>query len=119
MPPMMRAIGRFYLGDAVLELADLLDPEPDRLTRAKEALARHADAGRRAGHDEIARLQRDARGKHLDLLRDREDHLLGVRVLHQLATDPQLEAELLRIAHFGGGHDPWPERARAVEALLA
>src|SRR5438105_3913897 len=100
MPPMMRAIRRFYSGDAVLELADLLDPEPDRLARTQEALAWHADARRRAGHDEIARLQRDARRKHLDLLCDREDHLVGVRVLHQLASHPKLDAELLRITHL-------------------
>src|SRR5207237_5199706 len=34
----------FYSGHPVLELADLLDPELDRLARAQEALARHADA---------------------------------------------------------------------------
>src|SRR5258708_33282806 len=123
MPPMMRAISPIlllrYSGDAVLELADLLDPEPDRLARTQEALARHADARRRAGHDEIARLQRNARRKHLDLLGDGKDHLLAVRVLHQLAPHPELEAELLRIADFGGGHDPGSELAGAVEARLA
>src|SRR5260221_682911 len=119
MPPMMRAISRFYSRHAVLELADLLDPELHRLARAQEALARHADARGRAGHDEIARLQRDARGQHLDLLRDGEDHLVAVRILHQLIPDPQLEPELLRIADLGSWHDPRPERTGAVEAFLA
>src|SRR5882672_12864567 len=119
MPPMMRAISRFYSRHAVLELAYLLDPELDRLARAQETLARHADTRGRAGHDEIARLQRDARGEHLDLLGDGEDHLVGVRVLHQLAAHPELDAELLRVADLGRRHDPRPERACAVEALLA
>src|SRR5258706_11013062 len=123
MPPMMRAIRPIlllrYSGDAVLELADLLDPELDRLARSQEALARHTDARRCAGHDQIARLQRDARGEHLDLLGHREDHLVGVRILHQLAAHPKLEAELLRIADLRRRHDPRPERTRAVEALLA
>src|SRR5258708_40289895 len=119
MPPMMRAISRFYSGHAVLELADLLDPELHRLARAQEALARHADARGRAGHDEIARLQRDARREHLDLLGDGEDHLVAVRVLHQLIPDPELEPERLRIADLRRGHDPRPERTGAVEALLA
>src|SRR5258708_515313 len=118
MPPMMRAISRFYSRHAVLELADLLDPELHRLARAQEALARHADARGRAGHDEIARLQRDARGQHLDLLRDGEDHLVAVRILHQLIPDPQLEPELRRTADLGSWQDPRPERTGAVEAFL-
>ena len=46
---------------------------------------------------EVARLQRDARGEHRDLLGGVEDHLAGVRVLHQLVVDPELDAELVRI----------------------
>ncbi len=74
-----------------------------------------ADAGRRAGEDQVAGQQ----GHHLrevaHHLLDREDHVGGVGLaLAHLAVDAQLDVERMRIEL---GLDPRPGRAERVERL--
>src|SRR5262249_7896246 len=102
----------------VFDLADLFDPELDHVTRFEELAASSADAGRRAGEDDIAGIERHAGGELLDLLGKRVDHFAGVGILLKDAIDPQFQAELLRIAEVACRHDPRAERAGAIEGLV-
>ena len=79
-----RVLERAEAGD--LELADVTGLERDL------RLAREADAGRRAGGDQVARRQRHDVREVLDDVADVEDEVLRVAVLHQGAVDPRLEA---------------------------
>src|SRR5262245_5188886 len=53
--------------------------------------------GRGAGGDDVAGLQRDRRAQELDQLGHLEDQLIGPRVLHHLAVEAQLDAEVVRV----------------------
>src|SRR5690349_8920874 len=108
-----------WSGEGMGELADALDPQLDRVAGLEEPAPAYAHPRRGPGEDEIARVQGHARREHRGLLGGVEDELGGVRVLHQLAVYPQPDPELVRIAHLARRNDPGPERARAVEALLA
>src|SRR3989442_15253439 len=107
-----------YSSHLVGQRADLLDPNLDHVAGLEEFPARRADAGRRAGENEIARMQRHPARQLRDLLGQIEDHALAVGVLFQHVVDPQLEAEILRIADIARRHDPWAERTGAVEGLV-
>src|SRR5689334_2670266 len=61
---------------------------PDRLR-----LACVADARRRAGEQDVARLERDAFGEIDQRFRDREHEQVGVRRLQCLAVEPRLDLE--------------------------
>src|SRR6187397_1192385 len=59
--------------------------------------SREANTRRRAGADDIARLQRDPGREAFDGRRNIKDHVASVAVLHDLAIDSANEANLLRI----------------------
>src|SRR5882757_3111364 len=103
----------------MVQLADRLDPPPDRIAGFEETASSHAHARRGPREHEIARVERYARRQHRDLLGGVEDQLARVGVLHQLAVHPQLDPQLMGIADVDRRNDPGPERAGAVEALLA
>src|SRR3954452_8625347 len=105
-------------GEAGLELADAGDRDPHRVAALQELRRGKADAnaGRRAGRDEVAGLKRQPGRDRLDERRDVEDEVARVRVLAQLAVDPASDVEVLR-RDLVGGRDPRPHRAEAVERL--
>ena len=55
-----------------------------------------ADARRRAGGDDVARLEQHELADIADEMRDAEDHRLGVAGLHALAVDVEEHVEVLR-----------------------
>src|SRR5262245_30449913 len=73
--------------------ADALDPGLHDVAALEEFLPRQADAGGRAGRDQVARLQGDEGRQMGDLLGQREDHLAGMGVLLDDVVDPELEAD--------------------------
>ena len=95
----------------VAERADALDLH-------HHAIAGHerTDARRRAGRDDVARVERQKRDDELDQLRHREDQLMRVRRLPLLAVDPALDREVGRIEPDG---DARTDRRERVEALGA
>src|SRR5262245_31888791 len=113
-----RPAGAASLDHRVGQLSEALDPQADGVAALEKSLPANAHAGGRPGQDHVAGLQGHARGQHGDLLGRGEDHPAGMRVLHQLVVDPELQAEVLRIGHLARRHDPRPQRAGAVEALL-
>ena len=97
-------------GEAVLELADAGDRDPHRVAALQE-LRRgkaDADAGRRAGRDEVAGLKRQPGRDRRDERRDVEDEVARVRVLAQLAVDPAFDVEVLRRDLVGGRRSTAP-----------
>src|SRR5579862_7073990 len=106
------------LAHPVLDLTDLLDPQPDHVAGLEELAAASADSGRRAGEDDVAWIKRHAVGQLLDLFGERVDHRAGVGILLEDAVDPELEPKLLRIADIARRHDPGAERARPVKSLV-
>src|SRR5215510_14967717 len=106
-------------GHRVAQLADAFDPELHDVAGLEEHAPRHPHAGRRAGQDEVARLQGHARRQHRDLLGGVLDHAARAGVLHERVVDPELKRQRLRIGKLVDRNDPGPERARDVEALLA
>src|SRR5258706_7008297 len=106
-------------GHGMVQLADRLDPQLDRVAGFEETASSHAYARRGPREHEIARGERHARRQHRDLLGGVEDQLARVGILHQLAVHPQLDAQLMGIAEVARRNDPGPERAGAVEAFLA
>ena len=76
-----------------------------------------ADAGRRAGGQQVARAQREGVRDQREGVADGVDHLVGAPVLHGLAVDPGLHAQpVAQVADLGGRHQR-PERAGAVAVL--
>ena len=106
-------------GHRVAQLADAFDPELHGIAGFEEYSPRHSHAGRRSGQDEIARLEGHTRGQHRNLFGGVEDHLARVGILHERVVDPELEPEIVWIGQIIGRYDPGPQRAGAVEALLA
>src|SRR6478736_2949242 len=104
--------------DRVPQRADAGDGDLDDVTLAEVARrdARVADAARRAGGDDGARLEGDPGGAVDDQVDDREDQVRGVRVLHRLARDDGADADRLEI-HVRGARDARAHRREGVEAL--
>src|SRR5262245_18551730 len=113
-------LGQLWSGSGDLggQLADLLDPNLHGIAGLKEFAAGGADAGRCAGEDQVAGMQRHTVRQLRDLLGQVEDHVLAVGILLEHVVDPELEAEILRVADLARRHDPGSERARAVEGLV-
>ena len=93
------------LGDhRVAQLADPLDLDADRVADLEQALGEGlvggADAGRRAGGDHVAGLEREGFGEVGDLLEAAEDHLAGVAVLALLVVDEGADPEPLGVAEL-------------------
>ena len=70
-----------------------------------------------AGGEDVARLQRVDGGDPLDAARDLVRHVVGVEVLLQLAVDPQLDLQLLRIRDLVGGDQIRADRRERVARL--
>ena len=68
------------LRDRVLDRAQPLDLDPDDVARLQELrrVEPHPDAARRAGQDQVARLQRARLGDEIDQLLAAEDQVGGV-----------------------------------------
>src|SRR4029077_8663710 len=52
-----------------------------------------------------------------DDLRDRIDHQIGARRLHDLPVEPRDQVQALRIGNLVRSDDPWAERASAGKVL--
>src|SRR5205085_3512758 len=80
--------------EAVLDRADAVDLDPHDVAGAEPLgrLEAHADAGHRAGGDDVAGKERDAARAGLDQRRDVEDHVFGRRVLAELDDDIAADA---------------------------
>ena len=110
-------------------------PRPDRHLERADAfdlafdfVAGHhrADAGRRAGHDDVAGGKLDHLRQFPDRLRHVPDQLVEVAFLLHLAVDLERDAALARMADLRGRHDraarrggverladfPWPLTSR-------
>ncbi len=76
-----------------------------------------ADAGRRSGDNQIARLERYEAADIGQGFGDREDHGFRVAGLHALAVDIEVHVEVLRITQFIGGYQPRTGRAEGIATL--
>src|ERR1700682_2087545 len=76
---------------------DPLDPDLHHVAGFQEFVAAGADTGRRAGQDQVARMEGEPRRQMGNLLGQVEDHLARVGILLEDIVDPQLEAEILRV----------------------
>ena len=76
-----------------------------------------ADAGRRAGGDDVARLQRDAGGERLDDGRNVEDQQRSIGVLAQLAVDAAADRRVGQMSISSARHRPGAHRAEGVLRL--
>jgi len=85
--------------------------------QAARRLHEGADPAGSARGDDVSGTQRDGLGGHRDQARDREGHVVGVRVLAQFAVDPRPDAQGLGIGHLVARHHDGPHRREAVEAL--
>src|SRR3954454_3829600 len=91
-------------GDGMLDVAERLDLDPHDVARAQELprVHRHADAARRAGQDEVPRLERAGLRDEVDELLRAEDEVARGGVLAQLAVDVGRDAQVARIRHLVG-----------------
>ena len=88
-------------------------PAADDEPRRVEA---DADAGGRAGRDDVAGLKAQAGRDRGDEGWHVEDEIARVGILPELAVDPTLHVEVLWV-DLVGGHDPRPHGAEAVEGF--
>ena len=70
------------------------------------------------GEDHVARLERDQPAEIGELVGDREEEVVGRRLLHDLAVQVGAEREVGRV-ELGCGHQLGAEREKAVVALDA
>src|SRR4051812_45967634 len=103
------------------ELAALLDRAGDLIAGLQPdlLLGRHAedDAARRAGEEDVARLQGEVLRGVADDVRHAEDHVVGVGGLPDLAVHAAFDLERLRIGDLIGRHQPGPDRRKPVAGL--
>src|SRR5690606_15110429 len=99
--------------------AEAVDAGAHRLPALEEdgRLAAHADAGRRAGGDDVAGLEAHEPADIADDPAHAEDHRPGRAVLITMAIDLEPQPRVLRVADLVGRHQPRPERREAVAAL--
>src|SRR6185295_4569960 len=106
--------------DLLALLAQPLDAERDHVA-GLEPYRRwlHAEgyARRRAGGDDVARLQHEELRAVPDDVRDAEDHGLRVAALALLAVDVEPHVELLHVLDLVLGDEPGPERPERLAAL--
>src|SRR5215218_8195064 len=105
--------------DGVPKDADALDLDLDDVAGLQEPRWRAgvADAGRRAGGQQVARAQGERVGDQREGVADGVDHLVGAPVLHRLAVDPGLHPQAVaQIADLGRRHHR-AERAGVVAVL--
>src|SRR5579871_136916 len=76
-----------------------------------------ADTFRRAGIDEIARIERVERRGEFDQAAAIVNQLVGVAVLPDLAVDGEADRYVVGVRDLVGGHHPGAERGVAVDRL--
>src|SRR5215813_7506589 len=107
--------------DRVYEHADALDVDLAGIALLhphRVRLAGVADAGRRAGEDDVAGLERHALRDIGDGLGDRKHHVVGVVRLHDLPVEPGLDFQAFGARRQLVGRDhPRAETSGAVEIL--
>src|SRR2546425_7481807 len=103
---------------AVVKRPDARDRYRDFIPRLEKAgrIEADPDAGRRAGGDEIAGPQGEARRDRSDQRGDIEDEIAGIGVLPELAVYPAFHLEIVWI-ELVGRRDPGTHRAEGVERL--
>ena len=89
------------------------------MARAEERGGLHAgaDAGRRAGGDDVAGVEREKLAKVANEFLDAKDHSVGGAVLAALAVDFEPEFQVLRVGDFVFGDEPGAEGAEGVAAF--
>src|SRR5882724_1198569 len=108
---------------------------PDAVDTALQPIAalHRADTGRRAGEDQIARLEGEEAGEMADHLRNLPDELREIAVLPQLAVDLEPHRAGGRMTDRGGRHDfrarggglerladlPWPTQLLGLGLQVA
>src|SRR5690606_29841766 len=104
---------------ALLLFAEAFHAEPDDAARleVRRRLLAHADAGRRAGGNDVARLQAHELAQVAHEVRHAEDHRARRAVLVALAVDLEPEVELVPVRHFVGRDEPRTDRAERIGAL--
>src|SRR3954452_23201652 len=100
-------------------LAQSFDAERDHVADVEEGRRLHAgaDAGRRAGGDDIARQQREELRDIGNAFRHREDHGRSRTGLAALAVDVEPHRQLLHIRYFILGDQPRTYRTEGVVRL--
>src|SRR5665809_35210 len=88
------------------------DEKPRRLHRGP-------DTARCASEKNVSGLEGHAARQVVDEVGDAEQHLLGGRILAELAVDPGFQSEALRVRDLVRGRDPGADGAEGVEALRA
>src|SRR5271168_2214457 len=103
--------------DPVLDRAYLVDLAPDGIADDQRLgrLESKANAARRSGEDEIARLERHGQRQLGDLLPDVEDQVPGIGVLAKLAVDKGAQPQDVRVSDLVGGCDARAKGAVRIE----
>src|SRR3954463_11540592 len=103
---------------AILELADARDRDAHRVAGLQESrrVEADADAGGRAGRNDVPGQEGRAGRDRGDQGRNVEDEVARVGALAQLAVDPAFHLEVLWIERVGG-RDPRAHGAERVEGL--
>src|SRR5579862_5436351 len=108
------------LFDAVLDLAELFHLTANGLADLDSMILLprlERQIGRRAQKDEVAWLQGHNEGEILDHLADMPEHVVGARILMQLAVDPGPDAQITRIANEIARYDNPAHRCIAGKIL--
>src|SRR5580693_1812024 len=103
----------------LLLLAEPIDPQRHHIAGLQERRRLHAqpDARRRAGDDDVARLQDEILRAAPDDVAAVEDHGRGVAALAFLAIDVEPHVQLLRVLDLVLGDEPGAEWAERLAAL--
>src|SRR5262245_15486060 len=113
-------LSRLELHHLLALLAEPVDPERDHVAGLEEFRLRlHAEPHprRRAGDDDVARLQYEELRAVPDEMAAIEDHRIGVAALALLAVDVEPHVEALRILDLVLGDQPGAERPERLAAL--
>src|SRR6478735_6382172 len=108
------------LRDLLLLLAQSVDAETHHVAgfqKFRLRLKARANTGRRAGDDDVARLQHEELRAVPDEVRNAEYHGAGRALLPALAVDREPHVEPLRVPDLVLGDEPGAERAERLAAL--
>ena len=111
LPVSTKSFIRDSASTGLRKFADAFDGDRDHV-----AVRERPDAGRRAGGNDVARLERHDEGDVLDEVLDAEDQLRGGRRWRTCAVHPRLDRARLAVAPNGNAR---PDRRERVEALAA
>lgn len=105
--------------DGIFEGAEGLDFDFDLVAvlEVDGGFACHADAGGRSGEDQIAGFQGHDAGEVGDDEVNGEDELRGAGILHGVAVESELDAEVVRVLDFIGGDEFGPEGGEGIEGF--